>query len=179
MKNSIDRESPEDSRQDLQGGDAIGRIRDIVKESSTCFFCTRVSHGGSDGVRPMGVQQVDEFGNLWFMSAKDSHKNSEIAEDDSVALLFQGSEHSGFMHLTGRASVVQDRAKLDEVWTPLAKVWFTEGKDDPRISLIKVEPQSGYYWDNKHGDMVAGIKMLVGAAIGKTIDDSVHGQIKP
>ncbi|MBC7913058.1 MAG: pyridoxamine 5'-phosphate oxidase family protein, partial [Pyrinomonadaceae bacterium] len=50
--------------------------------------------------------------------------------------------------------------------------------NDPRISAIKVEPLSGYYWDNKHGDTVAGIKMLIGASIGKTLDDSVEGQLK-
>ena len=32
------------------------------------------------------------------------------------------------------------------------KVWFQGGKDDLEISLIKVEPTSVYYWDNKHGD---------------------------
>ena len=55
--------------------------------------------------------------------------------------------------------------------------WFTEGKDDPRITVIKVTPTDGYYWDTKHGAAIAGAKMLVGAAIGKTLDDSVEGRL--
>ena len=43
--------------------------------------------------------------------------------------------------------------------------------------LEMVEPEGGYYWDNKHGNTVAGIKMLVGAAIGKTFDDSIEGHL--
>jgi hypothetical protein len=30
---------------------------------------------------------------------------------------------------------------------------------------------------HKDGSMVAGIKMLVGAAIGKTLDDSIEGKL--
>jgi hypothetical protein len=58
------------------------------------------------------------------------------------------------------------------------KVWFTEGKDDPRISVIKVTPTSGYYWDTKHGSAVAFTKMLIGSIIGTTLDDSVEGILK-
>jgi len=42
-----------------------------------------------------------------------------------------------------------------------------------------VTPTEGYYWDNKHGSAVAGVKMLIGAAIGKTLDDSIEGQVTP
>ena len=57
------------------------------------------------------------------------------------------------------------------------KTWFTEGIDDPRITVIRFAPEGGYYWDNKHGNAVAGIKMLIGAAIGKTLDDSIEGRL--
>jgi hypothetical protein len=60
----------------------------------------------------------------------------------------------------------------------MIKVWFTEGKDDPRITVLKVEPQEGYYWDTKHGNAVAAVKMMIGAAVGKTLDDSIEGQLK-
>ena len=44
--------------------------------------------------------------------------------------------------------------------------------------MIKVEPEQAYYWDNKHGNAIAGIKILIGAALGKTLDDSVEGDLK-
>ena len=43
--------------------------------------------------------------------------------------------------------------------------------------MIKVEPSEAYYWDNKHGNLVAFLKMAVGAAIGKTLDDSIEGKL--
>ena len=53
------------------------------------------------------------------------------------------------------ATVSEDKEKIKELWEPLLKTWFTEGIDDPRISVIKVDPTEAYYWDNKHGNAVA------------------------
>lgn len=176
---SINREQPEPNRADLAGTQAIARIRDTVDKNGTCFFCTASPVGPSKGARPMSVRKVDELGRLWFLSAVDSHKNAEIAHDPNVRLFFQGSAHSDFLELAGRATVSRDRAMIDELWNPLIGTWFTGGKEDPRITVLMVEPAEGYYWDNKHGDAVAGVKMLIGAAIGKTLDDSVEGIVAP
>lgn len=174
--NSIDREQPESNRADLVGADAVKKVREIVDRARTCFFCT-LPGGDQQGARPMAVQDVDDAGALWFLSAADSHKNHELEEDTAVTLYMQGSPNSDFLELHGRASVSRDPQKIRDLWTPIAKVWFTDGPKDPRITVIKVTPTGGFYWDNKHGDTVAGAKMLVGVAIGKTLDDSVQGTL--
>ncbi len=174
---SIHRNQPEDNHADLGAAEAIERIREVVKKAETCFFCTAVSTGGSGGTRPMSVQEVDDAGTLWYLMASDSHTVAEIAEHASVRLFFQGSEHSGFLTLTGTAATSRDKKKIKALWKPILKTWFTGGVDDPRITVVAVAPSGGYYWDNKHGDAVAGIKMLVGAAMGKTLDDSIEGNL--
>ncbi len=174
---SINAEQPEQNREDLGRRDSVERIKTVVDQTETCFFCTAVSHGGSGATRPMSVQEVDDEGNLWFLSANDSYKNREIAAQPDVRLFFQGSEHSGFLALTGTATVTRDKAKIKELWKPILKTWFTGGVDDPRITAIRVRPSGGYYWDNKHGNAIAGIKMMIGAVIGKTLDDSIEGTV--
>ena len=175
---SINQQQPEENHKDLQGKEAIEKMKDLVDKAKTCFFCTRSGNGTPMAVRPMSVQQVDEEGNFWFLSANDSHKNAEIAMDNTVQLLFQGSAHSDFLTVGGNAIISTDKNKIKELWEPIVKTWFTEGVDDPRITVIKVEPQTGYYWDTKHGKAVAGVKMLIGAAIGKTLDDSIEGKLR-
>jgi general stress protein 26 len=176
---SIDRNRLEENREDLQGQDAVKKIKEMVEQAETCFFCSAVVTGESNGDRPMHVQQVDEEGNLWFLSANDSRKNQELAIDPSVRLYFQGSKHADFMQLNGVATISTDREKIKELWSPIAKTWFTEGVDDPRISVIKVSPSQGYYWDTKHGLAVAGVKMLIGAVLKKTMDDGIEGKLTP
>jgi general stress protein 26 len=175
---SINRNQAEDNRADLHGQDAVEQIKAIVKRTETCFFCTAVSPDGPGEARPMSVQEVDDAGNLWFLSADDSHKNAVIARDPNVKLYFQGSSHSDFLQLNGTAAISRDKSKIKELWEPIVKTWFTEGVDDPRITAIKVTPSDGYYWSTKHGQAVAAIKMLVGASIGKTLDDTIEGTLR-
>jgi general stress protein 26 len=125
----------------------------------------------------MAVQTVDEQGSLWFLSSNDSQKNREIAANPVVQLLFQGSSYADFLHITGIATISEDKQKIKELWNPFLKVWFTEGEDDPRISVIRVDPVEGYYWDTKHIKIVVLAKRVIGAITGKTLDDSVEGNL--
>jgi general stress protein 26 len=175
---SINKQQQEENFENLAGALAVNKLAELVKEAETCFFCTGRALGGSGGVRPMSVQQVDDQGNLWFLSASDSYKNREIEANPSVKLFFQGSKHSQFLSMEGVAGISRDKAKIKELWNFILKTWFTEGEDDPRITVIKVTPTHGYYWDNKHGNAVAGVKMLIGAAGGKTLDDSIEGNLR-
>ena len=175
--NSINKNQPEQNRKDLSGKKTLKQMREVVEKAKTCFFCTTVATGDTNGVRPMNVREMDDEGNFWFLSADDSHTNKEIDLNPTVNLFFQGSPHSDFLHLTGHAKISRDKARIKELWEPIIKTWFTEGVDDPRITVIKFTPREGYYWDNKHGNLVAGIKMMAGAMIGKTLDDSIEGRI--
>ena len=175
---SINQNQPEENLKDLAGKEARIKVKELVEKAETCFFCTRIGIDQRFETRPMSVQKIDDEGNLWFLSATDSHKNSELQHDPSVQLLFQGSPHADFLSLNGRSEISTDKTKIKELWKPILKVWFTEGVDDPRISVIKVMPEEGYYWDTKHSRGIAFIKMLVGAAIGQTLDDSIEGKIQ-
>jgi general stress protein 26 len=174
---SINKNQTEQNHEDLQSEKASMKIKELVEKANTCFFCTGMSTGESGGVRPMSVQKVDENGVLWFLSPNDSHKNQEIGVDPEVKLYFQGSAHSDFLFLKGRAEVIENKDRIKELWEPILKTWFTEGVDDPRISVLKVVPEDGYYWDTKHGNAVALVKMAFGAVTGKTFDDSIEGKI--
>ena len=176
---SINANQPEKNLEDLNQKDAVKKMKDLVDSAETCFFCTNLKANEPFTTRPMAVQEVDDSGNLWFLSANDSHKNEELKTDDAVQLLFQGDPHTDFMSVFGHATISKDQDKIDDLWNPILKTWFTEGKDDPRITVIKVTPSEGYYWDSKHGKIVAFAKMAVGAVIGKTLDDSIEGKLNP
>lgn len=175
---SINQNQPEENRRDLNGPAALAQIREIVDDAGSCFFCTFRPDGQLEGARPMAVQEVDDAGNLWFLSASDSYKNAELARDAEVELFFQASAHAGFLRLHGLARASRDRQRIRELWKPVMKTWFTEGEDDARITVLQVRPTGGYYWDNKHGNLVAGVKMLIGAMTGKTLDDSIEGKLR-
>lgn len=175
---SINKNQPEDNREDLVGEEAVKKMKDLVEKANTCFFCTNITTNESFSTRPMSVQKIDKEGNLWFLSPSDSKKNEEISNDPLVQLLFQGSQYSDFITIYGEATINQDKVMIKELWQPMLKTWFTEGQDDPRITVIKIVPAESYYWDTKHAMPIVLIKRLIGAAMGKTLDDSIEGKIK-
>lgn len=59
-----------------------------------------------------------------------------------------------FVSVSGTASIVDDRAKIAELWTPMAKAWFPQGVDDPNLALLKLDVVRGEYWDSSSTKMV-------------------------
>ena len=178
QEGSTNNTQEENNIKDLGGKEAIEKLRSLAEKAESCFFCTNIKTGIPLSVRPMAIQQVDDEGNIWFMSLKDSHKNDEISSDPFTHLLFQAGAHSGFVNIYGISEISRDQAKIDELWSPFIKTWFQGGKDDPDITLIKVIPSEGYYWDTKHGTAVAFLKMAASVITGKTMDDSVEGALE-
>ncbi|RYD57338.1 MAG: general stress protein [Sphingobacteriales bacterium] len=160
----------------LRNQEAIDKIKEIAEGIKTCMFCTSAM-GVLFETRPMATREVDEEGNIWFLSAKGSNKNEEIKQDDQVQLIYADNSSSTYMVVYGHADVFYDRQKVEELWNPLIKTWFHEGKDDPNISIIRVRPDDAYYWDTKNGKMVSFLKIVAGAITGKTADDGVEGRL--
>ena len=175
---SINKNQPEDNFKAFAGEEAIKKLKEMAEDAPICFFCTKIRKGQSFATSPMSVQQIDDDGNFWFLSAGDSHKNEELKTDKSVQLLFQASRYSDFLSIYGKAKIVRTKGRIKELWNPILKAWFTEGENDPRITAIKVTPSEGYYWDTKHGKLVAMLKTLAGAIAGKTFDDSIEGPVR-
>lgn len=162
--------------QDLHREDAINKLKELVRHNPICLFTSRLTQEPFQ-TRPMSTAQVDDDGNLWFLSASDSYKNEEVDYDPNVQLFYVNTPDSEYLTVFGKAFISTDRTKIDEIWKPIAKAWFTEGKDDPRITLLKVVPEEAYYWDTKTNKMVSMLKILTAAVTGKTMDDGVEGKL--
>lgn len=163
--------------QNLTSQDAIDKLKELIKSESICFFCTQLTQQPIV-TRPMSTQKVDEQGNIWFMSSLKSNKNAEIEISDEVQLFYSNPSSFEFLSVLGNASIHTAREKIYELWTPFAKAWFKDGKDDADISLIKVVPQSAYYWDTKNNKMISMIQILTSIVTGTLPDDGVEGAIK-
>jgi len=167
---------PQPDQQNLSGQDAITKLKELVNAESICFFCTELSHQPITA-RPMSTQKVDDQGNIWFMSSIRSGKNAEIEQNKTVQLFYSNPSGYEFVSVFGHATIHTEREKIYEMWTPFAKAWFKDGKDDTDISLIKITPKSSYYWDTKHNKMISMIQMLASIVTGSTPDEGVKGTL--
>ena len=164
------------TEEDLSGPAAAAKIGELVRPGSSCFFCT-LSMGPQLHARPMAVIEVGDDGALWFFTEVDSLKTIELDRDPRVTLFFKEGDHGGHLRLEGTATQSTDRATIHRLWSPHLRAWFTEGEDDPRICVLRVDPVSGEYWDNRHGAAITGLKMLFGALTAQRVDEGVHGKL--
>jgi general stress protein 26 len=162
----------------ISNHEAIKKIKTLAEKAQICLFCTEIETGKPFSTRPMSAQQVDNEGNIWFLSDKDNTKNMEIKDDENVQLLFNGSGHSDFLSVYGNATILYDKQKIEKLYEPIVKAWFKEGKNDPNISVIRVMPIEGYYRDTKHGKLVSLVEIISSVVTGKTADDGIEGKIK-
>jgi general stress protein 26 len=156
--------------------EAIDKFKELVEHESICLFTTRLTEVPLT-TRPMSVQEVCDQGNFWFLSPADSDKNQEIENDPRVQLFISSPSNYEFLSIYGHASISRDRDKIEQYWNEFAKAWFTEGKDDPRITVIKVTPEEGFYWDTKDGKLISMVKILASAVTGRTLEEGVEGTI--
>ncbi len=166
-----------DNQQLLLDKDAVRKLKDLATEINICLFCNGSGMEDAASCRPMATAGVDEEGNIWFLSEKESEKNQEIGADPRVRLFYSHPGKSSFLIVSGQAEIVYDRDKIRQLWTPLDKTWFKEGEDDPSISLLKVKPFTAHYWDTKGNAMVNFFKMVASVATGKTLVEGEEGSL--
>ena len=147
----------------------------IVNKAHTGFLVTR-SDSGMHG-RPMATAQVEgDFAHLWFACKRTHAKIKEISADDRVMIGYTSHDGTEWASVNGSARVVDDRAKMRELWSPFWKTWL-DGPDDPEMILIKVTPESAEYWDlgNK---LVALVKFAVGTITGRDTTAGDHQRVQ-
>jgi general stress protein 26 len=131
---------------------------------------------GADGVRsvPMARQEVEPTAQMWFIAARDSGHVRAIQENPAVALTF--SSRDAWVSVTGSASVVDDDAKLEELWNTFAEAWLPGGPEDPNAVLLKVDVQHGEYWDTPGGKAASIVSFVKTKLTGEPYE-AEHGQV--
>lgn len=158
------------STENLSHVEAIKKIKELSEKAGICMFCTDLETLPINS-RPMGLQETDDSGNLWFISSDTSNKNFEIKEDKRVQLYFMNNSDSEYLSVYGEASIYKDKSTIEDKWSAMANAWF-DGKDDPNVSIIRVEPKETYYWDTKAGKVVSLLSFVAAAVTGNKTDNS-------
>jgi general stress protein 26 len=95
-----------------------------------------------------------------------------------VQLFFSHPAKNSYLVVNGASEIILDKTKIEELWTPIAKIWFKEGKDDPSISIIKVTPTTAYYWDKDGNKMINFLKMVASLVTGTNLVEGNQGALQ-
>lgn len=154
--------------------EGILKLRELVKDIHTCMLTT----AGDDGrlySRPMATQSAEFDGTLWFITSRSSPKIHELERDAHVNLGYQGKH--AFVSVNGTARLVDDKKKLDELWSVAYRAWFPDGKDDPDIVLLEVRVETAEYWESHSPAVVHAVGLAKAVITGKPYDGGENGLI--
>jgi general stress protein 26 len=142
----------------METTDVRKKLIDTLRQYDTLMVTTTATNG-SMHARPMAIAEIDETGEVWFVTGDDTPKIDEVMKDARAVVT--GQEKGRYLSLTGRIDVIKDREKVHALWKESWKAWFPDGKDDPTIVLMRLRPEIGEYWDNRG---TKGVRFLFEAA---------------
>jgi general stress protein 26 len=121
---------------------------------------------GLDGVedghtRPMTAQLDGERGPIWFFTTKDNVIVQNLGKGSRAIATFASKGHDLFATVHGRLSLDNDGGTIDRLWNRFVAAWFEEGKDDPKLALLRLDPDQAEIWLDA-SSLVSGIKLLLG-----------------
>lgn len=158
----------------------VDRLKELLEKFDSAMLITH-AEGERIRARPMVIARVEANCDLWFLTGRGSPKVQEIQNNQQVSVVCQDGEKV-CLSISGRAELVNDRRKLDEIWKEQFKVWFPGGKEDPEIGLIFVRGEEAEYWDS-HGSkgvryMFSAVKSYATGERPEIKEGEQHGKVK-
>ncbi len=109
----------------------------------------------------------DEGGNLYFFISRKSELGQRIQQDGNVNVSYADPGDDSYVSVSGMATISEDQAKKEALFTSMAKAWFPGGVTDPDLALLKVAIGHAEYWDVTDSKMVQLAKMAKAAITGE------------
>ncbi len=145
----------------------LSKLRDLVKDINYCMLTTLDSDGSLHS-RPMATNgEIEEDGDIWFFTQATSHKVEEIQHDQRVNVSFSAPDKQTYVAMSGKAELVRDRQKIEQLWRPELKAWFPDETDDPDIALLKIKVEQAEYWDSPSGFVAKTLGFIKAATTGE------------
>ena len=146
------------------------KLVEMIKDIDLCMLTT-IDESDDLHSRPMSLNgDVDESGNLWFFTSSKSHKASEIERSPNVNVSFADLKGQRYVSISGTAELVEDRAKIKELWKPVLKAWFPDGPNQPDVALLKVKVKKAEYWDGPSSTVMQAVSFVSAIFTGKQVE---------
>lgn len=135
---------------------------------------------GLDGVedghsRPMTALVEDGHGPIWFFTSRDNALVRQLGGGHRAIAAFAAKDHDLFASIRGSLHEDRDMAVIDRLWNPFIAAWYEGGKQDPKLTLLRLDAEQAEVWLNENS-LLAGVKLMFGVDPKKDYRDKV-GQV--
>lgn len=99
--------------------------------------------------QPMTAFAEPETGEIWFFTYKDTDLAEQAAQGGQAMFVFQAKKL--WACIGGRLTPQHDRERMDRYWNPVVAAWYPEGKDDPRLTMLRLDADDAQVWVSDAG----------------------------
>jgi len=143
------------------------KVRTLIKDSRIAML-TMLDEQGRIVSQPMATQDVEPDADLWFIAERSSEKVANIRRDPRVNVSY--SSRDSWVSVAGTAEVVDDVAKLEELWNTFTDAWLEGGPGNPENILIRVSADSAEYWDSPGSKVTQVLNLVKAKATGERFE---------
>ena len=116
--------------------------------------------------RPM-TAQVDG-GKIWFFADKTEDLVKGLERSGRAIATYASKGHDLFASVHGKLVLDDDRAVIDRLWNPIIASWYEQGKEDPKLALVRFDADSADVWEANLGSTLkAAVLRMIGRDPGK------------
>ena len=149
----------------------IDKIQAVIKDVKFAMMST-TNKKGDIHAWPMTTNEVNlNNKEIWFIGDKSSDLVKDIKDDARIGLSYATQDEKNYVSVSANVELPDDKAKLEELWSPVYDAFFANGKEDENVQLIKVVPHGVECWLS--GSTVVNMFKMAAAALqdGKTAED--------
>ncbi|WP_201534068.1 pyridoxamine 5'-phosphate oxidase family protein [Psychrobacter immobilis] len=149
----------------------IDKIQEVIKDIKFAMMTT-INDKGDLHAWPMTTSEANlSAKEIWFIGDKKSDIYKDLQSNAKVGLAYASQDEKNYVSISGNAELVTDKAKLDELWSPVYNAFFEHGKEDENVQLMKVVPHGAECWVS--GSSTVNMFKMAAAALqdGKTAEN--------
>jgi len=146
----------------------IEHVWKLIHDIPVAMVVTHEGHGENMRARPMAVRPAKDEGLIYFLTDAQTPKAEEVRHNQSVCLALSDNKSQKYVSISGRAEVIDDRERVKKYWSVYDKAFWPD-KDDPRIRVLRVTPESAEFWEGD-GRVVTAVKLAAAIASGERMN---------
>jgi general stress protein 26 len=101
--------------------------------------------------QPMTAFAEPEDGQIWFFTRTDTDLARALADGAEAMFVVQARDQDFQACVGGRLEVKPDRERMDRFWNPIVAAWYPQGKDDPALTLLRLDARDAAVWMSEAG----------------------------
>lgn len=123
--------------------------------------------------QPMTAFLDQDAGQLWFFTYNDTDLAESAGPGAQAMFVFQ-HERELFACIGGALRIAVDRERMDRYWNAAVAAWYPNGKDDPKLTMLCLDPRDAEVWISETGPIRYAWEVAKANATHSTPDVGGH-----